>query len=192
MIKNKIYYMLLGLGLGIIISSSLNIVFNKTETVEYTDEQIKEKAKNLGMISIKENIENNDKEKIKKDKEDIKEEVAEPEVNESEETYSEIKQEPKEIKTEPKVETPPQQPQNTQVQYKSIVINELDTANDIINELVNNGIVEDRQELRRVVTQNKLQTKFISGTYNLRQKSSTEETLRKLIKEKELKSVDFK
>ena len=63
MIKNKIYYLLLGIGLGIIITSSMNIVFNKAEKIEYTDEQIIEKAKSLGMISIKENIENNDKEK---------------------------------------------------------------------------------------------------------------------------------
>lgn len=170
MIKNKIYYLLLGIGLGIIITSSMNIVFNKAEKTEYTDEQIKEKAKSLGMISIKENIENNDKEKTEKPKQEPKAEVN------------------PEIKTESSTETSAPSTQ-VKTEHKNITITREDTASSIISKLKQTGIIENEEEFKNLVIKYNFQRKFRSGTYQLEKGMTYQDVLRKLIHVNELKNV---
>lgn len=189
--KSKIYHLLLGIGLGIIITSSLNIVFNKTEKIEYTDEQVIERAKTLGMISIKENIENNDKEKKKekdkKEKEKPSEEVSKVDDNPEVETTKES-DETIESQTKPDSN---QQKAEAQAGHKLIVIDTKDTASSIIKKLKTNGIIENEKELKELVVSHNLQRKFRSGTYEIKENSTYEEVLKKLIKENELKNAGF-
>lgn len=164
MIKNKIYYLLLGIGLGIIITSSLNIVFNKSEKIEYTDEEIKEKAKSLGMISIKENIEKNEKEK---------------------------KEQESETKAETETEVIEELEQNEESLSKSILITSEDTATTIIEKLANEGIIGNQDEFKELVIKFNLQKKFIAGTYDININTSYEDILKQLIKEDDLKNAGF-
>lgn len=57
--KINIVYILLGIGIGIILTSIFFYINPLVKYAEYTDEEIKEKAKDLGMVSIKEFIKDN-------------------------------------------------------------------------------------------------------------------------------------
>ncbi len=57
--KLGIYLILIGLGMGIIIGSIVNILNPTITYLDYTDEEIRSRAEELGMIDLKENIENN-------------------------------------------------------------------------------------------------------------------------------------
>jgi len=59
--KSKIYYLLLGIGIGIVITSSIYFVTPNEKYKEYTNEEIIKRAKELGMVSLKERISIEDK-----------------------------------------------------------------------------------------------------------------------------------
>lgn len=65
--KNKLTYLLLGLGIGILFTSTLYSIFPNIEYIELDDDIIIEKARDLGMVSLKDSI---DLEKPPKDKDD--------------------------------------------------------------------------------------------------------------------------
>ena len=75
MAKNKIYYLLLGMGLGVVFTSSLNIAFDKPKKVQYSEQEIIQKARELGMVTIKESIESNSKKNNDKDSQESKENI---------------------------------------------------------------------------------------------------------------------
>ncbi|WP_352418447.1 hypothetical protein [Proteiniborus sp.] len=52
---NKLF-LILGIGIGLLVSSMLNIAYPKTKYISYTETQIIEKARELGMVSLKESI----------------------------------------------------------------------------------------------------------------------------------------
>lgn len=56
-------YILLGVGIGIIITSVFFMLNPKIKYVEYSNEEIMEKAKDLGMVPLKETLNNNGNEK---------------------------------------------------------------------------------------------------------------------------------
>lgn len=57
--KKDIYLVALGVGLGLMVSGMTLKVFPVEKETAYTDEEIVEKAKALGMVGIKEHIEKN-------------------------------------------------------------------------------------------------------------------------------------
>lgn len=72
--KIQIYYIILGIGIGLVIGSIISIIKPNIEYVEYTDQQIKQRARELGMYEINEIIEmnnklNNEEEKATSEKE---------------------------------------------------------------------------------------------------------------------------
>lgn len=54
--KIKLSYLLLGLGIGILVTSTLYSIFPKTKYIDLDNDIIIEKAKDLGMVSLKESI----------------------------------------------------------------------------------------------------------------------------------------
>lgn len=72
--KNKIIYLILGIGIGIIITNIINTAYPKIEYIELSDEIIEKKAMELGMVKLKENIQTEstyeDDKKVKEDIED--------------------------------------------------------------------------------------------------------------------------
>lgn len=220
MIKNKIYYLLLGIGLGVIITSSVNIVFNKPKQIEYTDEQIKEKARDLGMISIKENIENMEK-KDKEKPEEIEESMEEIPEDKEEEYVSEMGQNSNDIQVveevnqnstyiAPTVEvkkninnTPKSKPIVSSTSstpkpivqakpgHKFVTIEPKDTATAIITKLKKAGIIENEEEFKELVIKYNLQGKLNTGAFELKLGMSYEELLKALVDEKDLKNAGF-
>lgn len=75
--KNKIIYLMLGLGIGIIIANILHSFYPKYQLIDLSDDQIIERATELGMVKLKESI------KIKKEPvEEKEEEIAEEKEDE--------------------------------------------------------------------------------------------------------------
>lgn len=75
--KINIFYMILGIGIGIILTSLIFTLKPKIKYIDYSDNDIIKKAKELGMVSVKEKIElNEEKDKREADKkENTKEEI---------------------------------------------------------------------------------------------------------------------
>lgn len=67
---NKLF-LILGVGIGLVISSLLNMAYPKIKYEPYTEAQIIEKAKELGMVSLKEAITKNDEETVETDITDL-------------------------------------------------------------------------------------------------------------------------
>ena len=203
MAKNKIYYMLLGIGIGILLTSAMNIVFNKPKAVEYTDEQIKEKAKSLGMISIKENIEKKEHEKdekiekvtdeIEADKEKqirIQQELEQTRLETIGETSGDKKTaEAEKIKKaeQTKLEKKPEAREG----YKSIEIENGDNGNDVMIKLREEGLIDASDNFIILVKRYKLDTKFTSGIHDINTQASDRDIIEKLIQQKDLREVGF-
>ena len=203
MAKNKIYYMLLGIGIGILLTSAMNIVFNKPKAVEYTDEQIKEKAKSLGMISIKENIEKKEHEK------DEKIEKATDEIEADKEKQIRIQQELEQTRLETIGETSGdkktaeaekiKKSEQTKLEkkpearegYKSIEIENGDNGNDVMIKLREEGLIDASDNFIILVKRYKLDTKFTSGIHDINTQASDRDIIEKLIQQKDLREVGF-
>lgn len=187
--KNKIYYLLLGIGLGIIITSSMNIAFNKTEKIDYTEEEIKEKAKNLGMISIKDNIEKNEenKKEVEKAEEVIAKEKLEKVDDQREKSESEdlgkekIEAEQKTLEDVKEIEE--------ETDNAIITITSEDGASSIIEKLKSNDVIDNQEEFKNLVVKYNLQKKFKTGEYEIEKNLSYEEVLKIIIIEEELKDL---
>lgn len=63
--RTKITYLILGIGIGIVITSTIYSFFPLVKFVELSDDIIISRAKELGMVSLKESIETERKEDIK-------------------------------------------------------------------------------------------------------------------------------
>ncbi|AFS78261.1 hypothetical protein UPF0755 [Gottschalkia acidurici 9a] len=209
MSKNKIYYLILGLGLGIVLTSSINIAFNKPKQIEYSEQEIIEKARGLGMISVKENIEaNSKKDQDKNNKEANKEDDIEEVSNKVEidqESNNQVNNQPIKTKTsqtqakgqaktqsntKPK-EQKVQQKENvdSQPKYATINIGNGDTATSIVSRLKEANIIQDEEDFMRVLKENELQGKFITGSHQVKVNGTYDEILKSLIKEKDIKNM---
>lgn len=71
--KNKLIYLILGIGIGIILTNIVYSLYPKVEYVDLSDDKIIERAMDLGMVKLKESI------KIEKSPVEKKEEIKEPE-----------------------------------------------------------------------------------------------------------------
>lgn len=82
--KHKIIYLILGIGIGIIITNILHSFYPRLEYIQLSDDIIIERARDLGMVNLKENI------KIEKEIIDEKEEILEKKVEEVKEEVKEV------------------------------------------------------------------------------------------------------
>lgn len=186
--KNKIYYLLLGIGLGVLITSSMNIAFNKTEKIEYTEEEIKEKAKNLGMISIKDNIEKNeeDEKEMEKTEETIAKEKLDKENAQREQAEKEKLDKEKAEAEQKALEDNKALEEKEQASAKISVTPE-DGASSVIEKLKSNEVIDNQQEFKDLVVRHNLQKKFRTGEYEIQKDLSYEEILKIMIGQEELK-----
>lgn len=70
--KINVFYVILGIGIGIILTSLIFTLNPKIKYIDYSDDEIIKKAKELGMVSVKEKIELNEE---KDKKEEAKKEI---------------------------------------------------------------------------------------------------------------------
>lgn len=80
--SNKLLYLILGIGIGVIVSSTLYSIFPNVKYIELSDDIIMDKARELGMINLKESI---NLDISSKEENQIKKEVVPEKVLENEE-----------------------------------------------------------------------------------------------------------
>lgn len=131
------FFLLLGIGIGLLVSSLLNIAYPKIKYTEYSEAQIIEKAKELGMVSLKEAISKNEEKST---------EIASNEEDANEEDTNAIKED------------------NHPIEF---VINKGENSEQIVDRLFEKGIIKNREEFTEKVLSKGLQKRFKYGVYEL-------------------------
>ena len=193
-------YYLKGLGMGIIITTIIMTVSCVIHNNNLSDQEIIEKAMELGMVmpdSEKESenglFGSHDKESSES-KEDSESEGEPQSGSESEieptETESEFPTESElptetESSTEPETEEPSTQtpPQHVEITQYVLHIQWGDTPRMIANELFENGMIDNASKFRKYLADNKYAGKLRSGTYTIT-KGMTYEEIAKMITKK--------
>ncbi len=135
---NKLF-LVLGLGIGLLISSFLNIAYPRIKYIAYTDSQIIEKARELGMVSLKESISNSHS--------NSEEEIAETSSTDLEKDNNHVDE------------------KNHTVEF---IINKGDNSERIVNKLFEEGIIKDKEEFTKKIVEKELQRKFKHGVFELK------------------------
>lgn len=127
--KVLVAYILLGFGIGVLFSSFINILYPTVKLNSYTDEEIKQKARTLGMIEFdKENIE------------------LEGSGNGMQEKKTTKQQNPRMIQFE---------------------IKKGQRSQEIIDTLLNKGLIKDKEGFSELIKQRRLEKKFNYGDYSV-------------------------
>lgn len=143
--KNKMnkLFLILGIGIGLLVASFLNIAYPRTKYISYTDTQIIEKARELGMVPLKEAI--SKKQVSNEGKKEVIEEIVE---------------DSKDLEKEADLA----EENNHIVEF---VINKGDNSEQIINKLFDEGIISDKDEFTKTIIERNLQKKFKYGVFEL-------------------------
>lgn len=190
--KNK-PYIILGIGVGIILTTTIYSIFPKVEYSQMTDEMVIERAKELGMVGLKESIKNENTTQIP-DETPVEEPQEETTIKEDEVNTEIINDEsssvedPKEIVEEPvvveekpvaKVEQLPVYPKvvvETPVENLgapiTFVIETGDTLAEVANSLKDKGLITDTMDFIIYVKSLGLDKKLRVGSYEIRENSS--------------------
>ncbi|MDR7856442.1 hypothetical protein [Tissierella sp.] len=153
--KTKITYLILGMGIGIIITSTLYSLYPQISYIELEDEIIIERARELGMVNLKESIKTENFEAAI-DKEETLDQTG-SEANLEEETELEEKTEEIEITIESGL-----------------------TLTNVATKLYDAGLIEDKDDFISFVKNKKLQGKIISAKYKITSNSSYDEIVEML------------
>lgn len=168
--KLAIISLLLGFGLGIATTSIINMLYPTVKHIEYSEEEIKNMAKQLGMVELKEYEQLEDEENYKEqDNDKDKQQVDAVKDTDSKET--EIISEEEEQKQEEK------QGEEQEPEYITFTIEKGERSEKIIDNLFNAGIIKNKDEFIDLVIQKKLGRKFIYGTYKIQKDISYDELI---------------
>jgi len=145
--KKHVYFLVLGIGIGMLSTSLLNIINPRVEQVNYTDDQIIKKAYELGMVSIKDVINENNKENSEKSENQI-------EISSEMENQNEV------LNTSDNIE-------NKDPEIISFIIDKGNTSEEIVNGLYEQGIIEDKDGLSKLITEKNVHHKFKYGKFDI-------------------------
>lgn len=149
--KKNIIYLILGLGLGIIITNIVHSAYPKKEFVELSDDTITEKARELGMVPLKENI------IIDKSNEDSRDKELEEISKKLEEALIRLEKS-EEVETERLEE--------------EIVIESGWNLTKVAEQLYLMDLIDDQDEFTKFVIGENLSRKIITGKYKIKYGSS--------------------
>lgn len=150
--KKSLSFLLLGLGIGIILTNLIYYVNPKIEYQNLSDEEIVEKAKELGMVFLKDSIQiDNIKEETSHIEEDYTDESKEEQVEE----------------------------EQTEVEFKILQGQSLET---IAENLYSAGLIDDVYGFVNYCKEKGMTRRFRVGTYNLVSGMDYEALLTTLIK----------
>jgi lipopolysaccharide export LptBFGC system permease protein LptF len=167
--------LLLGFGLGIATTSIINMLYPTTKHIEYSEEEIKNMAKQLGMVELKEyeQLEEDENYKEQNNNEDKNQvDAVKDKDNEEMEIISEEEEQKQEEKQEEEQEPEPE--------YITFTIEKGEKSEKIIDNLFNTGIIKDKDEFIDLVIQRKVGRKFIYGTYKIQKDISYDELIKLL------------
>lgn len=148
--KTKIAFLTLGIGIGIIISSTLNSLYPKIKLIELEDEMIIERARELGMVNLKDSI------KVDIPKETLKDESLEQIENDVSLAVDDELEEIEEIE---------------------IVVESGSILTEVATNLYDTKLIEDKDDFISFVRNKKLDKKIITGIYRIKYNSSYEEII---------------
>ena len=156
----KLKYYLRGLGIGIIVTTIILVSCFSMQKPKMTDEQIIEKAAQLGMIMPEQNSAV----------------IAETETTEPEEM---------EVPKEPETETPQESvvsdtenaenAEQTQQEPFTLVVNRGDVCRTMCENLAANGVIDDSEGLRKYLSEVGYASFISAGTYQIPYHASYEE-----------------
>ena len=156
--KTKIAFLTLGIGIGIIISSTLNSLYPKIKLIELEDEMIIERARELGMVNLKDSI------KVDIPKETPKETPKEALKDESlEQIENDVS-----LAVDDELE---------EIEEIEIVVESGLILTEVATKLYDTKLIEDKDDFISFVRNKKLDKKIITGIYRIKYNSSYEEII---------------
>lgn len=155
--KAHIYYLLLGIGIGLVLGSIINFVSPNVEYKEYTEEEIREKARGLGMYELDEIFEMNDRfnQGSNTNVENQSLTSEDNDVNEENENKTEEKNETKDKKVAESEE------------YIEFRIKEGESSKTVINNLFEANIIEDKEKFTDLIYEKKMARKIQYGLFKI-------------------------
>lgn len=154
-INIKIKYLILGLGIGIIITSTLYSFCPEIKYLSLTNEEIIEKAKELGMINFKESI-----------------------------SLEPIKKEDEESLDEPDIEDNQPLEEDDVGDEIELEVVRGENSTDIAKKLFEYKIIDNYREFELYAREKKVDKQLKYGVYKFKPKSSYDEIIKILLKEK--------
>ena len=182
--RAKILYLVLGIGIGIVIASIIYSLYPTTKYVELTDEMIIEKAKDLGMVSLKEslNLEDNKDNPEREDNTNINESIEGIDIEGQNATENDIdaiedlnSNEKANIDGNNEFEEEKEQVVRLEVEWK-------ETLTDVANKLYELGLIDDVENFRSYAIKNGYSRVIRVGQFEIKQNSSYDEILKILTK----------
>ena len=153
--KHKILYLILGIGMGIILTSTLYMIYPKIEYIHLSDDMIIERARDLGMVSLKENI------KIEKKTDDNLEKNDEVDISDEPEI---------EVQTELEPEPEPEIEKEIRIEYGW-------SLTRVALELYEKEVIANKEEFINYVKGKRLSTKIRVGTHTFKNNPSYDEII---------------
>jgi len=182
--RAKILYLVLGIGIGIVIASIIYSLYPTTKYVELTDEMIIEKAKDLGMVSLKEslNLEDNKDNPEREDTTNSNESIEGIDIEGQNATENDIdaiedlnSNEKANIDGNNEFEEEKEQVVRLEVEWK-------ETLTDVANKLYELGLIDDVENFRSYAIKNGYSRVIRVGQFEIKQNSSYDEILKILTK----------
>lgn len=153
--KINLYLILIGIGIGIILSSLFNILNPTIKYKEYSESDIKRMARELGMVDLKEKIIEEDKGKDEKKVEDQKNKDFE---DETEDKIIEDKTDNRETKN---IDAKKNQ------EYIEFEIKRGEKSEVVIEHLYEQGLIEDVEDFTKEVKKEKAGRKIQYGKHRI-------------------------
>lgn len=151
--RSKITYLTLGLGIGIIIASTFYSFYPQIEQESLSDDIIIERAKELGMVSLKESINVDSLEKKEIEEKRTEEIVATEESLEESVEAAEI------------------------IEEIEIIVESGSSLTSVATKLHNANLIDDKDEFILFVKEKKLDKRIITGKYKIINNSSHDEII---------------
>ena len=166
----KLKYYLRGLGIGIIVTTIILVSCFSMQKPKMTDEQIIEKAAQLGMIMPEQNsavIAETETTEPEETEQKNEQQIAAEELQQETETQMEV---PK----EPETETA-ENAEQTQQEPFTLVVNRGDVCRTMCENLAANGVIDDSEGLRKYLSEVGYASFISAGTYQIPYHASYEE-----------------
>ncbi len=179
--KNKILYLVLGLGIGIVFSGIVHSFFPNTKIIDMTENEITERARLLGMVSISEikdkdlekqviNEENEENENLENEDLDNQEDTKIDFVGEGEE---EVKPSSGQVEEVEILEVDQDTPQKED--YIEVIINKGENSYDVARILFDLGLIDDKDYFLNRSFELKVDKDFRYGKFKIRKGAGFEE-----------------
>lgn len=183
--KKHIYYVLLGIGIGLVLGSVIHMISPNVKVREYTDEEIIQKARELGMHNLDEIIEMNNqlssdnKENPQNENSNQKNTNVENSNMPDTKEESNIKENTLESKQEPNIdnanngdskiteEVKKDVNESNSVEYLEFDVNEGDSSEKVINNLFEASIIDNKEEFTKAVIRRNSGRKVHFGNFKI-------------------------